>query len=534
MSTTASPGLIVSRSVRASLALLTLLALAGCASERSTAAVEHASAADSGTASSRVPVITLDGDFSDWPASTPPNPVGYTVAAADEHHLYMRFTVEGEQYTIQSAPWTTAILLDVDADASTGKPGADELQGLGIDLAVEFSPRRPDRETGAMQIGRGVRVIAMDASGRETPLEAYDWDVSFAPTFASDWYEARISRTPAGNVPVPTSGLLSAGTARGAFVTYDASGVMTATSEIFTVGLEDRCLDSARLSNVDLPAKDPGSVRVVSYNVLRTKPNQDPATFARIFSALDPDIILVQEWEVESARQLAEWFNANLMREGGWDAVTTKGTVATGAGVGIVSKFAASTENVSLLVGENPEDARYADDPVRYALGRIDTPMGPILASSVHLKAAGSASSWEDRKRIAEAAAIRADLRAAIARAKPAMLIIGGDINLVGSRFPLEGLANDTDIDGSDIAWANPRTLGDRTYATWSEYGNTFSPGRLDWIGYSDSKARVVRSFVLDTSRLSDESLAKAGLQRDDTAQASDHKPVVVDIAPAR
>jgi len=518
----------LSGSLRTSLAIFTLLALAGCAAERSSTTSSHA------TSSAQVPVITLDGDFSDWPASTPPNPVGYTVAAADEHHLYMRFTVEGEQYTIQSAPWTTAILLDVDADANTGIVGSDELSGLGIDLKIEFSPRRTNRETGAMEIGRGVRVSALDDAGNETQLEAYDWDVSFAPTFASDWYEARISRTPAGTVPVPTQGLLSTGSTRGAFVTYDASGAMTASSEIFTAAMDERCLEAGRRSNMELPAKEPGAIRVVSYNVLRSKPEQDPATFARIFSALDPDVILVQEWEVESARELAEWFNLNLMREGGWDAVTTKGTVATGAGVGIISKFPVTTENVSLVLGPTPQDPNFENDPIRYALGKIETPMGTILASSVHLKAAGSASSWEDRKRVAEAQAINKDMQAAAARINPTLMLVGGDINLVGSRRPLEMLAQGLDLDGSNFTWANPRTLGDRTYVTWSEYGNTFSPGRLDWIGYSDAKARVVRSFVLDTSRLSDASLAKVGLNADDTAKASDHKPVVVDLMPVR
>jgi endonuclease/exonuclease/phosphatase family metal-dependent hydrolase len=285
---------------------------------------------------------------------------------------------------------------------------------------------------------------------------------------------------------------------------------------------------------MDVPAKEPGSIRVVSYNVLRNKPNQDPATFARIFAALDPDVILVQEWEVQSARELAEWFNLNLMRDGGWDAVTTKGTVATGAGVGIISKFPVTTENVSLVLGPTPQDPNFENDRVRYALGKIETPMGTILASSVHLKAAGSASSWEDRKRVAEAQAINADMKAAAARINPTMMFVGGDINLVGSRRPLDSLVAGLDLDGSDFAWAAPRTLGDRTYVTWSEYGNTFSPGRLDWIGYSDSKARVARSFVLDTSRLGGESLAKVGLAADDTAKASDHLPVVVDLMPVR
>jgi len=42
-------------------------------------------------------------------------------------------------------------------------------------------------------------------------------------------------------------------------------------------------------------------------------------------------------------------------------------------------------------------------------------------------------------------------------------------------------------------------------------------------------KARVVRSFVVDTARLTDSALAQSGLQRGDS-RGSDHMPVVVDV----
>ena len=56
-----------------------------------------------------------------------------------------------------------------------------------------------------------------------------------------------------------------------------------------------------------------------------------------------------------------------------------------------------------------------------------------------------------------------------------------------------------------------------------------FSPGRLDWILYSDATLEVVNAFVLNTDKLSARALADAGLESEDT-QASDHLPVVVDV----
>lgn len=463
-------------------------------------------------------VVTLDGDMRDWP--------GTTAAVADEHHLYTRFKVEGEIYTLQSDPNPTAILIDADANATTGYrvESTGELSTLGVDLVVEFSPKRSDG-----QPGRGAVLFALSTDGTRTPLSVYDWDFSFAPTYASEWYEARISRTPNGNTPIPQEGLLTKGEVTGAFVRYNAQGQIIAASDLFRTTAGTRCMDIARKSNLEVPPKDPGVLRVVSYNVLYSSPTKKPEPFTRIFKALDADIILVQEWEATSNRELAEWFNVNLMRDGGWDVVAAAGKVSEGKGVAIITKHPAKTVENDLHISANaaPE---LANDRVRFALASIETPKATILAASTHLKSRGSAGSPEDIKRVAEAAAINTLLREVASAQKPAFMFIGGDMNLVGSFAPLETMIAGADLDGSDLAIATPRTLGDRTSVTWSENGNEFSPGRLDYILYSDSKAGIIRSFVLDTARLSAESLAASGLEAGDSAAASDHMPVVVDF----
>ena len=68
---------------------------------------------------------------------------------------------------------------------------------------------------------------------------------------------------------------------------------------------------------------------------------------------------------------------------------------------------------------------------------------------------------------------------------------------------------------------------------TWYDAGNTYTPGRLDYLLYSDSVAEAANSFVLDTSKLSEAALARLGLDATDTA-ASDHLPVVLDVKPLR
>jgi endonuclease/exonuclease/phosphatase family metal-dependent hydrolase len=171
---------------------------------------------------------------------------------------------------------------------------------------------------------------------------------------------------------------------------------------------------------------------------------------------------------------------------------------------------------------------------VRFAGAVVQSPAGPILAGSAHLKSGGSKGSREDEQRIAESEAINAALNTAAEAFPGAWRVIGGDMNLVGTRTPLETLARGADADGSDLAIAPAQVWGDTTFCTWSEAGNAFAPGRLDWILYSDSNAHSVEAFVLDTSRLQDGVLSRAGLLKGDSAEASDHMPVVVDLLPAK
>jgi len=75
--------------------------------------------------------------------------------------------------------------------------------------------------------------------------------------------------------------------------------------------------------------------------------------------------------------------------------------------------------------------------------------------------------------------------------------------------------------------------LGDNAMYTWFDAGNAFTPGRLDYLLYSDAVAEAVNSFVLDTGVMSEAALARVGLDADDTSN-SDHLPVVLDVRPLK
>jgi len=124
-------------------------------------------------------------------------------------------------------------------------------------------------------------------------------------------------------------------------------------------------------------------------------------------------------------------------------------------------------------------------------------------------------------------------------------IVIAGDMNLVGGARQVRtltdgdiadektfGPSRPVDWDGTPLADARPRVAGDGGVFTWRDSRSSFSPGRLDYVVYSDSVLELRRAFVLETSELTAEELARYGLRPDDTLEASDHLPVVADFAP--
>lgn len=125
-------------------------------------------------------------------------------------------------------------------------------------------------------------------------------------------------------------------------------------------------------------------------------------------------------------------------------------------------------------------------------------------------------------------------LSRALRRALPELavdgVIVGGDFNLVGTRRPLDLVTQGLDPAGGDLAVVDALQLDGATNATWSQPGNVFPPGRLDFVLYSASGLGVARAFVFDTADLDAGWARRYDLQPGDRAEASDHLPLVVDF----
>lgn len=508
-----SPRVATGRGVLAAAALVALLigssALEhGCAKRKQRRAERRAMRA----AEARSEQIVLDGRLNEWPENI--------AALADGDYLYFRVTLP-EEITLQAAAEPVTLLVDLDADAGTGTTLSSPLAaaGLGFDLGVQFSP----------QDGRGgVAAFQMDPSGAHVPVPSSQIGLQFAPTHSATDFEVRLSRHPDSQAPGALASALSqAGPAKVMITLQDQGGTTVGWSDAETFTKPPVSGGPARADR-EAPAKPDGALRVVTWNVHRSSPMSNPGPFARVLQVLDADVILVQEWDDADAPTLAAWFTAVVSGEKSWSTRVSEGGAR---GVAIISPHPISAIGLDRLMVEESGGGEGSGEPVRWVAGVVQTPGGNLGVASVHLKCCGGSGTPEDLRRVAEALVINGAMRDAFEQSGATVRVIAGDVNLVGSRAPLDALRSGLDGDGSDLETAGAFVLGDRAMDTWADATTQFTPGRLDYTLFGESGAEMIHAFALDTSRLSDAALARMGLDRADT-DASDHRPVVIDLRP--
>ena len=164
----------------------------------------------------------------------------------------------------------------------------------------------------------------------------------------------------------------------------------------------------------------------------------------------------------------------------------------------------------------------------RAIAGLVTVDKKQVVVISMHAKCCGYAGSREDTLRVQQAEQVVGEIRRMRNgdlgdRFKDLPIVLIGDYNLVGSRKPLDILAEAglkdvicRDSNGSAYTWRGLKP------------NESFWPGRLDLATHS-AGLKPLQAFVLNSSRLPQETLGKLKLNPQDS-RASDHLLLLVDF----
>jgi endonuclease/exonuclease/phosphatase family metal-dependent hydrolase len=468
--------------------------------------------------------INLDGDFGDWqnipeaPAREHENPADSPMivevkTACDPEfiYLYLRFNALWNLQGMGNA--SLAIGFDADSNQATGEFFA----GFeGTDLALVFSPPNPG-DPGAPGAGVEAHILPKPPLIDITP---YTVELAFAPTYASEQVELRLRR----HQPLLTYPPLFCGDHFRAVISLYVDGRMVEQAPAL-----DHPLKPASFPMPPAPARTLASTekpdntwRVVSWNTEYASLLKKPESFARILRLLDPDIVLLQEITQEVTRaNLENWFQMHAPKKENESWQVAFRTIRGRLSPAIATRFPLALETLEGFPFEDPHPG--------FLAAEIDIEGKTVLLGSIHLPCCGYLGSKRDINREREAGLIAEWLQTRLNKQPPAAIVMGGDLNLVGGFQPLDILCSDNDIDGTDLVAAHPMHLNGRWDCTWTDPGQPFTPGRLDYVVHSDSTLQCVHSFVFDSADLNPEELARFQLRSSDSRESSDHFPLVLD-----
>ena len=506
--------------------------------------------------------IWMDGRFADWdgvaaavtdpPGDTPPgSPVDLRTVTVQDDPRYLHLLIDlGHTVTAQGMPGSVEVVLDADGDLGTGGPyaGVD-----GADLAIILS-RQLDPAADAHGSGVGIRRVGADGAGEIE--SAYVVGLLVSPTHSSDLFEVRLDRStvPAG-VRQPLAA--RAGAVISGRVRYARAGDIVDETPIFTHTLATAPGGHPPLLDANALTKPPGAHRVVTWNVSDGNFRDTPDPFRRVLAALQPDVVLLDEVYADVMLTDLSRFSRDLrvpsgqdswnwwLAEGGGRQRTAVGAPGRDVrGEPLLARIdhgSGSLDRWLQEVGDEPEAPRMAPPS---ALARAEAEGGlsatgawvtvgqdEVLFVPVDLQSAGHDGSPRDRLRELQALTLNRAIAAALADRPDAGLVVGGDLNLVGSARPLDELVRGLGVAGTALSIARPKRLRDRSLATWrsTRPGDPFSPGRLDYVLYRGAVLQVERAFVFDAADLSEAARQELGVGEEDTRH-SDHLPLVVDF----
>lgn len=475
--------------------------------------------------------IVIDGNFEDWIGRgdevpvAPGTPLERLRITHDAAALYFLIEFRDTVNLQALGDWSARLVLDADGDPATG----EALDGLdGVDLQIDLS---------ALEGLAGRYGIMTRLPGDTAWRDSYWIGLRYAPTHAAPRFEMSIER---GALPPGGRPLLVGPEVRARITGFDTNGALTAQSPVLAQRLAGH---RSFVPDADAAAIDrvPGtSFRILTWNVGDRGMLRDAEPYRRILTALDPDVALLDELHPSLDQAWLERFAAGLPG-GPWRVVL--GAAGGRQRTAVLSRLQLAAvpglaridypDSLRVLDGlpvsrQMASDLRTAAEDGIPAVGAAVTVNGrEVLVMAMDFFCCGRIGGPDDRARIMTAIAIHGAVARALAAGTAEAVVLGGDLNLVGSRRPLDILRRGLD-DGRDLAVAPAPRLDGRGNATWAA-PSPFPPGRLDYLLVSGSRLEVRRSFAFDPADLTARAQAALGLRPGD-GDATDHLPVVADL----
>jgi endonuclease/exonuclease/phosphatase family metal-dependent hydrolase len=459
--------------------------------------------------------ITIDGLFDDWQnvslSYQDPQGDGADLDFADlkitydNEFLFIYFSLHSGEFLLQDGN-AVHLYIDADNNPETGHP----VNGVGAELEWIFGDR-----SGSYYIMDGI-----------TGIDQNDLTLRMAPTITNNEFEIAIART---SYPLTMDGsqmlvqgkVMITDSGNNADQIPDGNGGVS-----FSIG-EDYIIPPTPISFDKRHSTD---IRLITHNVLSSNlMNPDyQEYFQRMYIALNPDIIALQEM-YEHTNQLQslistwfpddQWYTSSQFRD---NIIISKYPI-------LAQDFMTNSSRtmVALLGTEN-------------VLG------SDLIIFNSHLACCANNESRQN-----DADEFAANWRDWRENGNGPFILTGntpfvhvGDFNLVGNREQLitltEGnIIDETtfgddyplDWDGTPIADLFSRHTHKRMGYTWRRDNSSFSPGKLDYILYTDSVLDTAKHFVLNTLTMDSASLSEYGLNAWDSYNSSDHLLRILDIA---
>ena len=404
--------------------------------------------------------------------------------------------------------------IDTDNNPNTGW----DVNGIGAELTWNF----------------GQRNGYFNINGSYETIYHSDIQLRLLPTVTSNIFEIAIGRNvkPNGN-----DELFTGSTIKICFTDDASNGDEIPNSGEFFTYIFD-ATNVPAMEPILIPKENENFIRFMTYNIRAdfdnnigglNDPNRIPK-LSRIFAAISPDIITINEAWYTSTSEASDFLNTYLPLENDKEWYVNK---LDGANI-TASRFPITTSKI--VYSGNSITANLID--------LSEKELNNVMVISAHLKCCD----YDDRRQ-EQADAIAAFILdckttgGVIDLPENTPFILMGDLNLVGLSQQLTTLVTgdiqNTDIfgqpapldwDDSDLTDLISYQTDKRMAYTWRNDYGSYLPSRLDFMIYSDHVLTLEKTFVIQTEIMPQQRLDLYGLQQYDTRNSSDHFPKVADF----